>query len=376
MKYLNNICKIFWRQSLRLGISVIILFITTNLVFSQSSNVIKYLEECSQLGENSEDVTNYLFGNIKSIDVDSKGNVYILDGKGTCIKKYSKSGKFIVEISREGEGPGGLLAGRILRVDKNDNVYIYDIKSKRLSLFDFNGDYISSLRLDRQVLDFQPVLNNKLLVHSASLRDKEGKVVQVQKISLRSPNSSEAIVIDSLIIDNVTVIKNGSQQLSANGPFQESLVWDLDSKSNIIVVDPFKYVIKKYNLEGNILETTKFDVEKEIVTEKDKVLYFENIEVDEPMLGIIKKNTVFPNFMPYVSDIIIDKYNNIYLKKYSNKSDETLFYVFDNKIQFISNLQLPGEINYAKCVISSDKFYCVTKDTEGFPTVSICKLRY
>ena len=66
-------------------------------------DVLRFEEELS-IGE-PEGREEYMFSLISSIDVDSNGNIYVLDVKESHIKVFDTDGKFIRIIGKSGQGP-------------------------------------------------------------------------------------------------------------------------------------------------------------------------------------------------------------------------------------------------------------------------------
>lgn len=64
------------------------------------------LEFIQQIGELEPSDENYLFSLPLSADEDEEGNIYILDAKECCVKKFSPEGKYLLRFGRPGQGPG------------------------------------------------------------------------------------------------------------------------------------------------------------------------------------------------------------------------------------------------------------------------------
>jgi hypothetical protein len=65
-----------------------------------------------------------MFKRIWDIDVDAKGNIYVLDDK--VIKKFGPRGEFVREIGSEGQGPGEYNLPLKLFVGADDTLYVND----------------------------------------------------------------------------------------------------------------------------------------------------------------------------------------------------------------------------------------------------------
>jgi len=109
------------------------------------NEVIELKEELS-IGV-ADGAEEYILNRPVDIDADSKGNIYVADGGDKWIKVYNSDGTFIKTIGREGQGPGEFQGLRKIIVHKKDELYTYDSRLRRLSLFDKNDEFIKSFSL-------------------------------------------------------------------------------------------------------------------------------------------------------------------------------------------------------------------------------------
>ena len=72
------------------------------------------------------------------VDVNSKGEIFALDGKSRRIGRVAASGDFLGYVTPAGEVQGNIVP-RSLRIDRNDNLYILDVSSARVLVMDPSG---------------------------------------------------------------------------------------------------------------------------------------------------------------------------------------------------------------------------------------------
>ena len=89
----------------------------------------------------SETIPERSFSTIKGIDVDSYGNIYVLDLLAFEVRVFAADGQFIRKFGRKGGGPGEFLNPRSL-VLHNDTVIVLD---NSLVMFDTAGSYVRSV---------------------------------------------------------------------------------------------------------------------------------------------------------------------------------------------------------------------------------------
>ncbi len=89
------------------------------------------LKELKTIGSDSP---HYEFFLISGVDTDDKGNIYIADGRGCFIRKYSKDGKFIAKTGKRGQGPGDF-GDLIDIVVGKDKIFVKDNMNKRIAIY-------------------------------------------------------------------------------------------------------------------------------------------------------------------------------------------------------------------------------------------------
>jgi len=113
----------------------------------------------------SEDKREELFFDIADVKADAKGNIFILDSKNNCVRKFSKELAFLGEAGRQGQGPGDMNSPSSLAIDARGNVFIADNGNMRINVLDNNLEYIKSIKL------IKPVSIREIFI------DKEGNIL-------------------------------------------------------------------------------------------------------------------------------------------------------------------------------------------------------
>jgi tripartite motif-containing protein 71 len=81
------------------------------------------------------------------IAVDSLGNVYVTSGSGSYpanirVQKFSNTGTFILKWGSQGTGIGQFQRPWGIAIDSTDQVYVVDYGSKRVQVFDTDGNFL------------------------------------------------------------------------------------------------------------------------------------------------------------------------------------------------------------------------------------------
>ena len=72
------------------------------------------------------------------VDVNSKGEIFALDGQSRKIVRVAASGEFLGYVAPTGDAQGAIVP-RSLRFDKDDNLYLLDVLSARVLVMDPSG---------------------------------------------------------------------------------------------------------------------------------------------------------------------------------------------------------------------------------------------
>jgi hypothetical protein len=76
---------------------------------------------------------------------DGKGNIYIADSHQRAVKEFDVQGHLVRTIGKMGWEPGNFIVPWSLACDNNDNLYVLDVQTGRISTFDPSGNFKSSI---------------------------------------------------------------------------------------------------------------------------------------------------------------------------------------------------------------------------------------
>ena len=95
---------------------------------------------------------------LKSVSIDSKGNVFAfagkLNGKECFIVKFNENLEYLKHFGRDGKGPGSFTTKSIspekrISLDTNGDVYVVDYNPRRFVVFDNKGKYKKDILIAR-----------------------------------------------------------------------------------------------------------------------------------------------------------------------------------------------------------------------------------
>jgi hypothetical protein len=125
----------------------------------------------------------YSFGLISDVEVDARGQVYVLDRQAQQAMAYGSDGRFRFRVGGPGEGPGEFSNATVqVRVGPRDSILVLDGWQMRLTVFDPNGTPTRTLPMRHSVrpgpYQFHLLGDGRLLVRWFTYNpDSEGKFV-------------------------------------------------------------------------------------------------------------------------------------------------------------------------------------------------------
>jgi hypothetical protein len=210
------------------------------------------LEFVRQIGELEPEDENYMFNFPISAAEDEDGNVFILDLKESCIKKFDDKGKYLTRFGRPGQGPGEL--DNPGTIDCRQGKLLITSMASQFHLFDLEGKYIDSFRLPRYQGFGLTLMNADSVVGYAMGPSGE--------------NTKENKVLNIYDTDGNVLNKFGEPFLleTARSSWVANFVRiAVDKEDNIFVNFISQNRIEKYSNTGNLLikidRTLPFDLE-------------------------------------------------------------------------------------------------------------------
>ncbi|PIE90541.1 MAG: hypothetical protein CR997_05485 [Acidobacteria bacterium] len=145
------------------------------------------IEMITEITYEAPDHDTYFLQDPRAFDLDSDGNMYLLDGEAQVIFSWDKTGAFRKIIGKPGQGPGeftftghGSATGFVYSL--GDKLYVFDGFKRSVLIFDKDGHFIGSpnLNLPRSRTQSFVVLDEDRFLLTCR-RFKDDKLVQVTK---------------------------------------------------------------------------------------------------------------------------------------------------------------------------------------------------
>jgi hypothetical protein len=89
------------------------------------------------------------FARIVATAFDAEDNLYVLDGDNGRVIVFDRTGRFVRQFGRKGEGPGELRFPFTMTITRDGHVVVLDPGNRALVVYDREGEYVRNLPIDR-----------------------------------------------------------------------------------------------------------------------------------------------------------------------------------------------------------------------------------
>jgi hypothetical protein len=315
------------------------------------------LEEDLSIG-NEED-ENYVFYRASLGEVDSDGNILVLDRGNFRVQKFDKDGKFVQSIGRQGQGPGEFERPSTLYLDSDNNIYVEDSGGK-VHIFFKGGEFKNAITLTeytRPILgEFSITKEGNLIAQTISRGERKSvnpmDIDSFSNIDLINPEGTTIKTIASFRWERSERIKTERGSTWPNSLCIPRLCLCPMNEDLAIYGYSLDYSLFAINAKGEAVYVIKKDESPQPVTkaEKKKVIdrFMEGQKKRErgPKISRNKYASAlrFPKHKPFYERIIKDDKDRIYVEKFKflfNRSDITDFDIFSKDGYYLYRAKVP-----------------------------------
>jgi hypothetical protein len=323
------------------------------------------------------------FENPRYVSFHKNGELLVGDSGASHIKKFDASGKFLSTIGKKGQGPGDFYSIEIVEVTQ-DRMIVWEVLNRRISFLTLNGDFVKSLRFDRESglpKKIRVLPDDEIVMELEKTHFQYEKFPQTVSIG---HYSSEMEHIDTIYTKELTRSKLITEPRIADvgQPFLPDVYWDVTSEGKVVIGYSEKYEIEVHDPDKGKLFSFSHEYEPVKVSDKDKDTHFSNMRVatfsrdgtkttKQGAPDYIVKNTNFPKVKAAFKGVIADSEGNILVFPYleDRGSENNYFDAFDKSGKFINRVKIEGNRHhlYSKNPrIRGRHFWIIEKDEDGF----------
>ncbi|MDH5466482.1 MAG: 6-bladed beta-propeller [Candidatus Aminicenantes bacterium] len=326
------------------------------------------LEEDLCIGNENDE--NFLFYRIRDIQVDTDGNIYVLDSGNHRLQVFDKNGKYLRTIGKRGQGPGEFNTPLCLQLDdETGNIFVTDYMSMTIIIFEKEGKYIDKDIHHAELLHDFYVDSDGCIWGKFSLPGIDSRFIKKVTLTGKVENTFAEIPY------YVNRIKLSSSKVG-NTPYMVGYFFTHGYEYDLFLsqVDNHTFVYgysKEYKLiafdnNGDTLFMIKKDEPPKEITknEKDRIINQNKGDLMKKGYYVPEISIKFPDYMPYFYSIITDNKGRIYVRKnpVSRESNTNHEYdVFNKEGRYIYKIRL----NHYPDIIKNGYLYTmvVNEDT-------------
>jgi len=279
------------------------------------------LEEDLSIG-NEED-ENYLFYRARDIQVDTEGNIYVLDSGNHRLQIFDKDGKYFRSIGKRGQGPGEFSQPSCLQLDdETGNIFVADFRSMTIIIFEKEGKYIDNdihlveflndfyLDSDRCIWGKFSLPGINVMYRSIKKLNLTGKV---EKTFAEFPYHIQRIEISKIREGNTSTLLAAM----VHHGYEDDLFVSRVDNDTFIYGHSKKYELVAVDKAGDVLFMIRKDESPIKITKSERDRIKNRIKEGIMMQGhyIPDISLKFPDYMPYFYSIITDNQSRIYVRK-------------------------------------------------------------
>jgi hypothetical protein len=182
-----------------------------------STEIISYLFKIGVESANTAQEIPLEFGYINDACFDEDGNIYILDSKNKCVRKFTQKGEFVAEIIKSGFGPGEINNPYRLAFNPySKTLFVLHMDGYQIKEFNLNGDEKAFFILPQQIFNaFNFVTRNRMLYVGHQLYGDK-KYYNFKVFNLRS-SKIEKVISEEIVGDDRKAMFNWIRRFIIQG---------------------------------------------------------------------------------------------------------------------------------------------------------------
>lgn len=296
------------------------------------------LREDLLIGGQKEDM-EYTLSDIRSVQVDDKDTIYVLDLKDVLVKVFDKNGKSLRTFGKKGEGPCEFQLPYRMYLIAGKELMFYDISNRRISYYSLDGKCLREMSTRKQMFE-------------RTIADSEGNIIGYFFIP-GEKYMHELKIFDSKLNPVQTVVTIEEERTPyVVEMIDTSLQFRVSDEDNIVWSHPSSYEIFIVNSEGETVRKIVKAYDPVEITEAEKEEMIENSTAPP------EYKVQLPAYYNPLYYFICGDDGRIYVRTYEKDSKGGFYYdVFDPEGRNIAKFSLPG--NELLFVVKGDKMYSV-----------------
>lgn len=307
-----------------------------------------------------------------SMTIDSKGNLFIIDGMKRKLLKFDKKLKYICSFGKKGQGPGEFNSAYTISTDREDNIYITDNMNKIIK-YSNSGKLINEKRFSSDTMSSSGfVLNYPVFI---SQRFKNMKPLMV----LIDMNKGKVLKeFDMSVSPNFSLKMSDGMYIAPTIEYVGGHLFVDTFNNHCVIAEGERYFVRLIDSTGKVTIIKKSKIKKselsskEISYLKEKLFLHFGSKFSKNSLKHLLLNYKYKNF---IYDVKIAK-NRVYIFPVAKNISITNKYpveIYDFKGNLIKKTNFPF---VPKKIYENYAFKIETTEDEDEEIQKIVKYRF
>lgn len=318
-------------------------------------------------GKNS-DWESIFLKNQMELTVSPESDIFVTDSSTHTVFHFSPNGDLLAKFGQKGQGPGDLFRPGDISILDGKYLVIGNYASQRcISLFDFTGKFIKSVRTNHSVFSPIALKNNKIAYLYYRYENTTNSFrTRLSNVVIKNISDGSEIKVDTLKIPDNSLIrdKNGRGGVQMDNLIGKAII-ARTSKGNLLVGASNSPEIKIYSEKGQLKKTFNLDF-KPLPATTDYINKYRHYKLSRlrsskskaHMADILKKasfKNLFGDHLPYYYEILVDTEGNILVFKWQDCFEDCnhIFRVYTPEGKYVCETRLIN--NSFKMTISNFK---------------------
>ncbi len=284
------------------------------------------------------------------------GSFFIAATTEHCLYRFSPEGKFIGKYGQEGQGPGDLyFPGDLSVLDSRHLVIGEYATSRRVSLFDLEGNFIKLLKTDRNAATTVALRDNKIAYTTFEFGPMESQIQEFTTIIVvKDVETGEEVAIDEFRSQRKFIRSEGGRGFMTAGSGEMIITPTRDG--NLLVGVTMFDELKIYSPQGELLRSFRLNM-KPIQVTKDYIRRYKDFMIQDleernmpnSLIEAAKKTPyedLIGKHLPYFRDILVDFEGNILVCKTTDciRNCNEVFQVYSPEGKYICEVTVDNGI--------------------------------
>lgn len=327
---------------------------------------------------------NEMFGDVRGIEADREGNVYVLDHQASEIRAFDAGGRYLRTLTRRGQGPGELMAANGMILTDRGSLWVQDHGQWHMIEVSLEGEEIR--RVPMHVLRYGYVWDGtvddrgrfwKPTSHSNQQRTNPPQTGLVEGSSRGflkwfDPATQES---DSIFLGESTyrtfVSRTTRGYSYRTVPFAPRGSMVVDPAGGVWMAAGDAYRLARLDERGDTVLVVEVDIPPDPVTAEDRQAYVERMAADEPAERRVAEEIVshaHPT-KPVIDQLAMDDEGRLWVRRRMEEGETPVYDLFDREGEYQGSVRLGFRTSVLQPRIRNGKLYAVVSDELDVQTV-------